>query len=122
MVVPVTALRRIACFHLPAANSVFLSSNIKAELVNQWRAPTFFMADFMSTNILFFLTFLLGHITSARAASNCPSDPYLDPSNDPCNSLGYIANNTLSYVALGECPKSQGTHQTYYFCIKVLYS
>jgi hypothetical protein len=48
------------------------------------------------------LTLLLTCVTSARAASNstqCPSDPYLDPRNDPCNALGYIANNTLTAVA-----------------------
>ncbi|KAG1752731.1 RTA1-like protein [Suillus paluster] len=48
---------------------------------------------------LFFLTLL---VTSARAATNstqCPSNPYQDPQNDPCNSLGYIANNTLTAVA-----------------------
>ncbi|KAG1815472.1 RTA1-domain-containing protein [Suillus subaureus] len=48
----------------------------------------------------FFLLTLL--VTSAQAATNsviCPSDPYLDPRNDPCNGLGYIANNTLTAVA-----------------------
>ncbi|OJA18999.1 hypothetical protein AZE42_00341 [Rhizopogon vesiculosus] len=62
------------------------------------------MAGFVPTNILVLLTFILGHVTSARAASNstqCPSDPYQDPSNDPCNALGYIANNTLTAVAFG---------------------
>ncbi|KAG1821507.1 RTA1-domain-containing protein [Suillus variegatus] len=29
----------------------------------------------------------------------CPSDPYLDPQTDPCNALGYIANDTLTAVA-----------------------
>ncbi|KAG1755634.1 RTA1 like protein-domain-containing protein [Suillus lakei] len=41
-------------------------------------------------------------LRSARAASNstqCPSDPYQDPRNDPCNALGYIANNALTAVA-----------------------
>ncbi|KAG2056369.1 RTA1-domain-containing protein [Suillus hirtellus] len=50
---------------------------------------------------LFFLALL---VTSAQAATNsviCPSDPYLDPRNDPCNALGYIANNTLTAVAFG---------------------
>ncbi|KAG0709697.1 RTA1-domain-containing protein [Suillus ampliporus] len=48
---------------------------------------------------LFFLTLL---VTSALAATNttqCPSNPYQDPQNDPCNALGYIANNTLTAVA-----------------------
>ncbi|KAG2128664.1 RTA1-like protein [Suillus bovinus] len=49
---------------------------------------------------LFFLPLLA---TSAQAATNsatwiCPSDPYLDPRNDPCNALEYIPNNTLTAV------------------------
>ncbi|KAG1768151.1 RTA1 like protein-domain-containing protein [Suillus occidentalis] len=62
------------------------------------------MAHSILASILFPLTLLLTHVTSARAASNstqCPSDPYQDPRNDPCNSLGYIANNTLTGVAFG---------------------
>lgn len=62
------------------------------------------MAHFILANILFPLTLLLTYVTSARAASNstqCPSDPYQDPRNDPCNALGYIANNTLTGVAFG---------------------
>lgn len=48
---------------------------------------------------LFFL-FLL--VTSAQAANNSvirPSDTYLDSQNDPCNTLEYVANNTLTAVA-----------------------
>lgn len=62
------------------------------------------MAHSILASILFPLTLLLTHVTSARAASNstqCPSDPYQDPRNDPCNALGYIANNTLTGVAFG---------------------
>ncbi|KAG2141757.1 RTA1-like protein [Suillus bovinus] len=61
------------------------------------------MARFILTSTLFPLTLLLTYVTSARAASNstqCPSDPYQDPSNDPCNALGYIASNTLTAVAI----------------------
>lgn len=60
------------------------------------------MARSILASTLFPLTLLLTCVTSARAASNstqCPSDPYLDPRNDPCNDLGYIANNTLTAVA-----------------------
>ncbi|KAG2059260.1 RTA1-domain-containing protein [Suillus hirtellus] len=48
---------------------------------------------------LFFLIIL---VTSAQAVNNSvirPSDTYLDPQNDPCNALEYIANNTLTAVA-----------------------
>ncbi|KAG2086236.1 RTA1 like protein-domain-containing protein [Suillus discolor] len=57
------------------------------------------MAGPILASTLFLLTLL---VTSAQAATNsvtCPSDPYLDPRNDPCNALGYIANNTLTAVA-----------------------
>lgn len=57
------------------------------------------MAGPTLANTLFLLTLL---VTSAQAATNsvtCPSDPYLDPRNDPCNGLGYIANNLLTAVA-----------------------
>ncbi|KAG2042371.1 RTA1-domain-containing protein [Suillus americanus] len=57
------------------------------------------MAGPTLANTLFLLTLL---VTSAQAATNsvtCPSDPYLDPRNDPCNGLGYIANNSLTAVA-----------------------
>ncbi|KAG1866557.1 RTA1-like protein [Suillus subalutaceus] len=60
------------------------------------------MARSILASTLFLLTLLLTYVTSARAASNstqCPSDPYLDPRNDPCNALGYIANNTLTAIA-----------------------
>ncbi|KAG1851292.1 RTA1-like protein [Suillus subalutaceus] len=60
------------------------------------------MARSILASTLFFLTLLLTYVTSARAASNstqCPSDPYLDPRNDPCNALGYIANNTPTAIA-----------------------
>ncbi|KAG2156118.1 RTA1-like protein [Suillus clintonianus] len=62
------------------------------------------MAVSILASTLFFLTLLLTYVTSARAASDstqCASDPYLDPRNDPCNALGYIANNTLTAVAFG---------------------
>lgn len=62
------------------------------------------MARSILARTLFLLTLLLTYVTSARAASNstqCPSDPYLDPRNDPCNALGYIANNTLTAIAFG---------------------
>ncbi|KAG2341358.1 RTA1-domain-containing protein [Suillus weaverae] len=62
------------------------------------------MARFILASTLFPLTLLLTYVTSARAASNstqCPSNPYQDPRNDPCNALGYIANNTLTAVAFG---------------------
>jgi len=66
------------------------------------------MAGSVLMNILLISTLLSGYVTSAWAAVNssgqCPSDPYLDPSNDPCNPLGYIANNTLTAVALSELP------------------
>jgi hypothetical protein len=80
------------------------------------------MAGSALASILFLLTFLLGHVTSAQAADNttqCPSDPYQDPKNDPCNPLGYIANNTLTAVAFSECQLINGTHVTYF--AKVLY-
>ncbi|KAG2086235.1 RTA1-like protein [Suillus discolor] len=54
------------------------------------------------TSTLFSLTLLLTYVTSTRAASNstqCPSDPYLDPRNDPCNALGYIASIPPTAVA-----------------------
>lgn len=57
------------------------------------------MAGPILASTLFLLALL---VTSAQAATNsvtCPSDPYLDPRNDPCNALGYIANNTLTAVA-----------------------
>ncbi|KAG1892392.1 RTA1-domain-containing protein [Suillus subluteus] len=57
------------------------------------------MAGPILANTLFLLSLL---VTSAQAATNsvtCPSDPYLDPRNDPCNGLGYIANNSLTAVA-----------------------
>lgn len=60
------------------------------------------MAGSILAGTLFFLILL---VTSAQAANNsvmCPSDPYLDPQNDPCNALGYIANDTLTAVAFGE--------------------
>lgn len=79
------------------------------------------MAHSILASILFPLTLLLTHVTSARAASNstqCPSDPYQDPRNDPCNALGYIANNTLTGVAFGECSVCQRAHVTN--CAKVL--
>ncbi|KAG1907123.1 RTA1-like protein [Suillus fuscotomentosus] len=59
------------------------------------------MAGPILASTLFLLALL---VTSAQAATNsvtCPSDPYLDPRNDPCNALGYIANNTLTAVAFG---------------------
>ncbi|KAG2348967.1 RTA1-domain-containing protein [Suillus weaverae] len=58
------------------------------------------MARSILASTLFPLTLLLTYVTSARAAQ-CPSDPYQDPSNDPCNSLGYIANNTLTAISFG---------------------
>ncbi|KAG1806748.1 RTA1-like protein [Suillus plorans] len=57
------------------------------------------MAGPILASTLFLLALL---VTSAQAATNsvtCPSDPYLDPRTDPCNALGYIANNTLTVVA-----------------------
>ncbi|KAG2141758.1 RTA1-like protein [Suillus bovinus] len=57
------------------------------------------MAGPILASTLFLLTLF---ITSAQAATNsviCPSNPYLDPRNDPCNALGYIANNALTAVA-----------------------
>jgi hypothetical protein len=80
------------------------------------------MAGSVLANILFLLTFLLGYVSSAQAADNttqCPSDPYQDPKNDPCNPLGYIANNTLTAVAFGECQPINGTRVAYF--AKVLY-
>ena len=32
----------------------------------------------------------------------CASDPFADPSSDPCDVLGYIASNALTTVAIGE--------------------
>ncbi|KAG1872668.1 RTA1-domain-containing protein [Suillus tomentosus] len=58
----------------------------------------------MAGPILASTLFLLALVTSAQAATKsvtCPSDPYLDPRNDPCNGLGYIANNALTAVAFG---------------------
>ncbi|KAG2156119.1 RTA1-domain-containing protein [Suillus clintonianus] len=57
------------------------------------------MAGSILPSTLLFLTLL---VTSAQAATNvliCPSNPYQDPRNDPCNGLGYIADNTLTAVA-----------------------
>ncbi|KAG1789074.1 RTA1 like protein-domain-containing protein [Suillus plorans] len=57
------------------------------------------MAGSILAGTLFFLILL---ITSAQAANDSViylSDLYLDPQNDPCNALGYIANNTLTAVA-----------------------
>ncbi|KAG1815470.1 RTA1-domain-containing protein [Suillus subaureus] len=62
------------------------------------------MARSILASTLFLLTLLLTSVTSTRAASNStqyPSDPYLDPRNDPCNALGYIANNALTAIAFG---------------------
>ncbi|KAG0709696.1 RTA1-like protein [Suillus ampliporus] len=62
------------------------------------------MACSILASTLSLLTLLFSHVTSARAASNstqCPSDPYQDPRNDPCDPLGYIANNALTAVAFG---------------------
>lgn len=53
----------------------------------------------MLASTLFFLTLLVTSAQAATTAVICPSDPYLDPRNDPCNALGYIANNTLTAVA-----------------------
>lgn len=118
------SIRKDGLYHRTAELNLLTtlsSSNIKAENVDPWRVFIFlflfFMAGSVSTNILFLLTFLLGHVISAWAAGNstqCPSDPYQDPSNDPCNALGYIANNTLTAVAFSEFPISQGTHIPYY--------
>ncbi|KAG1783275.1 RTA1-domain-containing protein [Suillus placidus] len=58
------------------------------------------MARSILASTLFPLTLLLTYVTSARA-TQCPSDPYQDPSNDPCNDLGYIANNTLTAISFG---------------------
>lgn len=57
------------------------------------------MAGPILASTLFLLTLF---VTSAQAATKsviCPSDPYLDPRNDPCNALGYIPDNTLTAVA-----------------------
>jgi hypothetical protein len=57
------------------------------------------MAGPILASTLFLLTLL---VTSAQAATTsviCPSDPYVDPRNDPCNALGYIANNALTAIA-----------------------
>ncbi|KIJ16373.1 hypothetical protein PAXINDRAFT_75421 [Paxillus involutus ATCC 200175] len=50
----------------------------------------------------FLRVFLLLLLVSAAAAQTpqCPSDPYLDPSNDPCNALRYIPSNTLTATTL----------------------
>jgi hypothetical protein len=66
------------------------------------------MAGPILASTLFLLTLL---VTSAQAATTsviCPSDPYVDPRNDPCNALGYIANNALTAIAFGEWPLSYG--------------
>ncbi|KAG1907124.1 RTA1-like protein [Suillus fuscotomentosus] len=60
------------------------------------------MARSILASTLFSLTLLLTYVTSTRAASNstqCPADPYLDPQNDPCNALGYIASIPPTAVA-----------------------
>jgi hypothetical protein len=50
----------------------------------------------------FLLTYLLssGLPAAARKLPNStPVNPFLDPKNDPNNTLGYIASNTLTGVA-----------------------
>ncbi|KII95141.1 hypothetical protein PLICRDRAFT_96258 [Plicaturopsis crispa FD-325 SS-3] len=59
-----------------------------------------------SRSFLNFSVLLLG-LASCTAASlssaprACPSDPFADPKNDPCNPLKYIASNALTGVAFG---------------------
>lgn len=79
------------------------------------------MARSILASTLFSLTLLLTYVTSTRAASNstqCPADPYLDPQNDPCNALGYIASIPPTAVAFSEYPVSLGMRVTQ--CSKVL--
>ncbi|KIJ70024.1 hypothetical protein HYDPIDRAFT_77204 [Hydnomerulius pinastri MD-312] len=48
-----------------------------------------------------FTSLLLLLATAAAAQTvQCPSDPYQDPQNDPCNALRYIPSNALSAVAM----------------------
>ena len=35
---------------------------------------------------------------------NFSANPYVDPSADPCDQLGYIANNALTTIAVGKQP------------------
>jgi hypothetical protein len=63
----------------------------------------------------FLRVFLLLLLVSAAAAQTpqCPSDPYLDPSNDPCNALRYIPSNTLTATTLGRLPLLSSLSDTY---------
>ncbi|KAG8948117.1 hypothetical protein FRC04_010029 [Tulasnella sp. 424] len=49
---------------------------------------------------LYLLSVLIPMVAAARDSKFCAQDPFLDPKNDLCNPLRYIASNTLTSVAL----------------------
>jgi len=50
---------------------------------------------------LFFLLLVLP-FASCKSHPTCPPVGTVDPAHDPCNLLGYVPNNVLTTIAVGE--------------------